>query len=311
MHYAIIGAGMAGLACAESLSTAGHAVALFDKGRGPGGRMSTRRLATPLGEASFDHGAQYFTARDLGFRQTVAAWHALGVAEPWARLSEDAWVGTPGMNAVVKHMACAHDVSWDHLVAGIVRRGRQWWLAGAGGETGPFDGVVLAIPAEQAAPMLSLHDFALARTALNARSLPCWTGMYVFDRVVHELPVVIRTGGAIAWATCNSAKPGRSGPEAWVVQGDASWTEPRLELTPEAIAPALLATLATMMGCTLPEPVAAQAHRWRYALAPGTGDGALWRPELGLGVCGDWLLGPRVECAWLSGRTLAAAIAAG
>jgi predicted NAD/FAD-dependent oxidoreductase len=47
------------------------------------------------------------------------------------------------------------------------------------------------------------------------------------------------------------------------------------------------------------------AHRWRYALSPGTGDGALWNPDIGLGVCGDWLLGPRVECAWLSGRMLA------
>jgi renalase len=31
----------------------------------------------------------------------------------------------------------------------------------------------------------------------------------------------------------------------------------------------------------------------------------LWNRDIGLGVCGDWLLGPRVECAWLSGRQLA------
>ena len=53
------------------------------------------------------------------------------------------------------------------------------------------------------------------------------------------------------------------------------------------------------------EPVAAVSHRWRYALSAGTGDGALWNRDIRLGVCGDWLLGPRVECAWLSGRMLA------
>ena len=60
----IIGAGMAGLSCAAALGSVGHAVTLIDKARGPGGRMSTRRVDTPLGQAAFDHGAQYFTARD-------------------------------------------------------------------------------------------------------------------------------------------------------------------------------------------------------------------------------------------------------
>ena len=56
-----------------------------------------------------------------------------------------------------------------------------------------------------------------------------------------------------------------------------------------------------MAGSELPRPIAAVSHRWRYALSAGTGDGAMWNSDLALGVCGDWLLGPRVECAWLSG----------
>ena len=80
MRIGIVGAGMAGLACAEALTSAGHAVVVLDKGRGPGGRMSTRRLETPLGEVRFDHGAQYFTGRDPGFRARVAAWIAAGIA---------------------------------------------------------------------------------------------------------------------------------------------------------------------------------------------------------------------------------------
>lgn len=67
MRIGIVGAGMAGLACAEGLAGLGHEVVLFDKGRGPGGRMSTRRLPTSAGEAHFDYGAQYFTVRDKNF----------------------------------------------------------------------------------------------------------------------------------------------------------------------------------------------------------------------------------------------------
>jgi predicted NAD/FAD-dependent oxidoreductase len=78
-HIAVIGAGIAGTACASALQRAGYQVSLFDKSRGPGGRMSTRR-----GEDwQCDHGAQYFTARAPAFRAEVARWEAAGVAAQW------------------------------------------------------------------------------------------------------------------------------------------------------------------------------------------------------------------------------------
>lgn len=305
MRVAIIGAGMAGLACAEVLKDAGHSVALFDKGRCPGGRMSTRRLPTALGEVAIDHGAQYFTARDPAFQQLVATWRDEGIAVPWLLAGPDAWIGVPGMNAIVKRMAAAHAVTWGEHISAMTRKNDEWWLMGTTGERGPFDAVVLAIPAEQAAAILSLHDFAMARKALMARSQPCWASMFVFDRPLDQLPTIIRHRGTISWAARNSAKPGRRGPEAWVVQASGSWSLAHLEAFPEQISTMLHAALSEAAGCPIPAPVAAASQRWRYALSAGTGDGALWNPSLGLGVCGDWLLGPRVECAWLSGRMLA------
>ena len=305
MEFAIIGAGMAGLACADRLSADGHSVTLFDKGRGAGGRMSTRRLQTSLGEVTFDHGAQYFTARDPAFRRLVGEWGDLGIAALWPPAGTDAWVGVPGMNAIVKQMATSHPVAWGHLASGMLRKTGGWWLMGEAGETGPFDAVVLAIPAEQAAAMLALHDFAMTRIALMARSQPCWTGMFVFDRPLEGLPAVIRNLGDIAWATRNCAKPGRPEPETWVVQASAAWSSARLQDPPGPVSALLFAALSEAAGTPIPQPVASTAHRWRYALSAGTGDGALWNRDLRLGVCGDWLLGPRVECAWLSGRNLA------
>ena len=311
MKFAIIGAGMAGLSCADALKQGGHTVQLHDKGRGPGGRMSTRRMATELGEASFDHGAQYFTARDPHFRRQVDGWCAAEVAAPWPAAGEEAWVGAPGMNSLIRHMAASHAVSWGSLVTGMVRSGKDWWLVGEEAKQGPFDAVILAIPAEQAAAILSLHDFAMARVALMARSQPCWTGMFVFDAPLDHASGVIRDTGDLAWAARNNAKPARSGPEAWVVQANRAWSATWLEASQEEVADRLLAALAEATGQAILEPVAATAHRWRYALSAGTGDGALWNGELGIGTCGDWLLGPRIECAWLSGQMLADKIATG
>lgn len=119
-HFAIIGAGMAGISAARTLLQAGHRVSVFEKSRGAGGRMATRE--TPFG--NFDHGAQYFTVRDPRFelalsavpgtRDVFKAWsaNAVRVLDTQGRVVEAALpsrefhhVGTPGMNALVRHWA--------------------------------------------------------------------------------------------------------------------------------------------------------------------------------------------------------------
>lgn len=100
----IIGAGMAGLACARRLARAGHTPLVLDKGRGIGGRMATRRATLAEGEVSFDHGAQYLTARAPDF---AADLHNLGAA--CARWDDGAgssrFVGIPGMSGLPRAMA--------------------------------------------------------------------------------------------------------------------------------------------------------------------------------------------------------------
>lgn len=315
MRIAVIGAGMAGLSCADGLALVGHEVTVLDKGRGPGGRMSTRRVATPAGEIALDHGAQYFTARSPGFRQQVAAWAGQGVIASWPLPDPAAWVGTPGMNAVIKAMAAGHDVRWGVQVERIERDGHRWRLHAGGDVLDGFDAVVLAIPAEQAVPFLSLHDFAMAREAMLARSQPCWTGLFAFDRPLPTSTDMIRDTGNIGWAVRNACRPGRPGSgapgdiEGWVVQARPEWSQAHLEDDAASVVRALLAELAQALDAPLPEPVVSMGHRWRYAMSAGLGHGALWNAGLRIGVCGDWLLGPRVECAWLSGQQLARAMA--
>lgn len=308
MRIAIVGAGMAGLACAEKLAAAGREVALFDKGRGAGGRMSTRRLATPAGEAAFDHGAQYMTARDPAFRARLERWREAGLVAPWPAAGEDAWVGVPGMSAPVKAMAAALDVRWGARVERMTRAEGGWHLSGEGIDEGPFDAVLVAVPAEQAAELLRPCDTAMAARAAATPSDPCWTVMAAF---AERLPVagdVIRHAGPIGWAARNSAKPGRSGPESWVIQADPAWSRANLERETDEVAGELVSMLANSREFAANSPLALAAHRWRYARSGAAGEGLLWDPASRLGACGDWLLGPRVECAWLSGDRLADAI---
>ncbi len=304
MRVAIIGAGMAGLACAGRLRTGGHEVALFDKGRGPGGRMSTRRVETPLGEVAMDHGAPYFTARTPPFLALVQRWAREGIVARWPEAGSDAWVGTPGMSAPIKALASHHAVTWGCLITGLTRDYRGWYLLGADDPIGPFDAVVIAIPAEQAATLLALHDFAMARRAVAVQSRPCWTLLLAFAEPIADAPAIIRHHGILATAIRNSAKPGRTGPESWVVQAAAKWSAHHLEDDPSAIADKLLDAFTALLAHPPSPPLFATAHRWRYAMPTDNLDRALWNPALGLGACGDWLLSGYVELAWISGTTL-------
>ena len=78
---AVVGAGISGLICARTLADHGLSVVVWEKSRGAGGRMATRRSGEML---RFDHGAQYFTVRDERFQRYVGAWLQDGIVAPWA-----------------------------------------------------------------------------------------------------------------------------------------------------------------------------------------------------------------------------------
>jgi len=336
MTIAIIGAGMAGLACARRLRASGHDVQVFDKGRGPGGRLSTRRADTPAGELRFDHGAQYFTASDPEFLTLVKALSRDGHVALWrgrlvgierdgeVRQADDAvrFVGTPGMNAVIRAMADGLDLRFGARVTGLDdQHGTGWTLEieGQDGAEGRFEAVIVATPAEQAAELLtSVHqDFCVA--ARGVESLPNWTAMFAFESPLDVDWDGARLGsGAIGWAARNGSKPGRTG-ETWVVQSTAEWAREHVEDSRETASDRLLGALWQLTGTEV-TPLYQDAHRWLYAF-PHIPDpdglsrftqsgeqGFLFDPTARLGVCGDWCLGPRVEAAWLSGDRLGAAM---
>ncbi len=307
MRIGVVGAGIAGLSCAEGLARQGHDVVLFDKGRGPGGRMSTRRMETPRGVASFDHGAQYFTVRDKDFESQVGTWIAEGVVARWPAAGVGAHVGVPAMNSPVRQLAGRHVVHWASLVTAVERRGAGWRLRIGGGVEHDVDLLVIAVPAEQAAALLAEVAPDLSSRAGTAISAPCWTAMVAFSE-----PVAVsadcwtgRGEQAVGWAARNSAKPGRTGPESWVVQAGPGWSRRHIDARPDQVAEALIAGLSDELGTRLPPPLAVAAHLWRFARCAEGGGGVILDEGRRLGLCGDWSIGPRVESAWVSGARLA------
>ena len=310
-RVAVIGAGIAGLACARSLHASGLACTVFEKSRGAGGRTATRRLDG----ATFDHGAPFIGPPEPGQDVPLEAWLASGLVAAWrpAGAVADRLVAVPRMSALAGSLTDGLEVRTGVRIVAIERHEHGWWLTHEGsGGCGGFDAVVAAVPAPQAVPLLAAAP-ELAERAATVRFAPCWAAMFAFDRpLAAPFDVAEAAGDELALLVRDSAKPGRPPGERWVAQATTSWSAVHLEDDGATAAARLLDALRAGLGVPVPEPTFVTAHRWRYA-EPATTVGApfLLAPQIGLGACGDWCAGGRIAGAWTSGSALATAVVAG
>ncbi len=168
--------------------------------------------------------------------------------------------------------------------------------------------MLVAVPQPQAVALLGDHAGRFA--GLDAvRMAPGWTLMAAFEAAVPG-PDWRVLEGPLALGIRNSAKPGRGPGEAWVVHAAEGFAREHLEREKPEMAAVLLAAFRAQTGAA--EPVVAVAHRWRYARTEvALGRDCLWDAGLGLGLAGDWCLGPDAGDAVASGRALAAAVLEG
>jgi predicted NAD/FAD-dependent oxidoreductase len=342
-NIAIVGAGIAGLACARTLAQAGHQVTLLEKDASVGGR--TASCETPFG--SFDHATQYFTVRDARFEKALALapaarkpWsaNAVRVLDPHGRMAEAAlpsrephWVGVPAMNAVAlawsEPLAAQGRLQLNTRVTRIERDAmdpRRWQLQTSGPQDSVhvfpgFDAVLLAVPHGLAAGLLRFSSVGagLAQQMEAVQVAPCWTMMLAFPHAQPTLShlgpqwnAALSTHHRIAWLARESSKPGRAQVERWTVQASAAWSQEHLEDDAPRVQAKLLKAFAEVTGIYA-EPDFAQVHRWRWAKTQvPLGQSFLWDHGAGLGVCGDWCLGHRVEHAFISGLELALKVCA-
>ncbi|RIA47587.1 NAD(P)/FAD-dependent oxidoreductase [Dichotomicrobium thermohalophilum] len=312
MDIAIIGAGLAGVMVARRLHEAGHAVTLFEKSRGAGGRMATRRTEG----FAFDHGAPYFFAESAGFRAFLAPRIKSGLVARWrgrfVRLTADEtahavdqerFVTVPAMNALCKTLAEDTPLRTQVQIAPIQKPHELH--DSDGNALGRFDWIVSTAPGPQTAALFGdLAPVALAPDHMTGG----FTTMLGFTQAPEPgWDVAEVDHPIIASIIRNSAKPGRTGDgAAFVIHARSDWSEPRIDEPPEAVQPLLADAFTRITGIDAGAAAYATTHRWRYAHAhAGLPDGCIFAPEVGLAACGDWCVGGGVEAAFHSASALA------
>lgn len=346
MRVGIIGAGLAGLVAGQALDEAGHSVTLIDKGRSPGGRLATRRI----GDAHFDHGAQFFTVRSKRFDEHVQRWIAGGVVTEWCRgFHADGPDGFPrfacpkGMNSLAKHLATGLDVRCSTMAFAVrpatsaaeqpaeqptaqtpeqrtqlpteqpTREPIGWTIVIDDGNTIEVDGLIVTTPVPQA--------FALLIT--SGVTLPGELTSMEYDRTIGLLAVLDRpsaipgAGGlhqpdeTIGFIADNFIK-GISQVPAITMHARAEWSEAHWNDDLSTLDAALRHAAAPWLGGAA--IVESQVKKWRFATPRTPWPEPCWVApgweHRGLVLAGDAYGGPRVEGAALSGLAAADAMIA-
>ncbi|MDO3685187.1 NAD(P)/FAD-dependent oxidoreductase [Micromonospora sp. C28ISP2-4] len=307
----VVGAGIAGVACATELARAGVLVRMRERARVTGGRMASKRFdGRPA-----DLGAAYFTVDDWDFAAVVDRWRAAGLAREWTDTlvaygpggreqvtGPMRWAAPRGLRSLVEHLAGDLPVTHDRPVTTV--------------EPGPrVDGseaeaVVLAMPGPQAALLLDPALAEATRAVAAQRWSPALSGVLHFPaRRWPDFRGAFVNDHPVLSLVCDDGDRRGDGAPVLVAHTTAEFAAGHLP-QPAAARPAIEQAVRDLLA--LPEPaVSAHVHRWKYATpAAHAGSATFHLDGDGIGLAGDAFGRPRVQTAWRSGRDLGRALAA-
>lgn len=308
MRVVVVGAGLAGLMAARQLHNNGHDVVVLDKGKSPGGRLATRRI----GDATLDHGAQFFTVRESEFDHHVQQWIRVGVVREWCTgfSSHDGhprYIGTHGMNGIAKDLAQGLDIHCNTFVFEVTRNeDTSWSIKIDDGTVLQTDALVVTCPLPQAYSLLITAHVDIPEALFTCE----------YDRTIGLLAVldgesaVPAPGGvqnpseSLQFVADNYMK-GISHIPALTMHFSPTFSEQHWDDDPHVLHQLLVHHARPFLGNT--RVVESQVKKWRFATPRTPWHERIWQHE-SLVIAGDAMSGPKVEGAVLSGLAAANAI---
>ncbi|MCX6960202.1 MAG: FAD-dependent oxidoreductase [Verrucomicrobia bacterium] len=331
---AVIGAGISGLTVAGRLRDAGLQVLVLEKSRGVGGRAATRRVEVAPGvQVPVDHGAQFFTARDIRFQKHVARWEQEGVCFPWTegfwtwkegrlhppdpQWNETRYACREGMSRLGKYLAEGLEVIREFQVSSLGLKGGIWHLeADPKHPLAPVAAraLLLSAPPPQALKLTGEYLTAEQRAYVERISCePCVAVIARYPGGTEPPPwsgIQVRyPESRLSWMAWDSSRRAKTLASAGiaVLHGSPGFSRRCLDASKEELTMAgseLLDEAAMIAGAWMGVPVEFCVHRWRFAHQEGpNAPGGFLRADTAspLYLIGDGLNGGRVEGAWLSG----------
>ncbi|MEY3370021.1 MAG: hypothetical protein RLZZ361_691 [Cyanobacteriota bacterium] len=321
---AVIGAGISGAVLAYKLAQSGLEVKIFEKSRGAGGRMATRRFS--VGEKNFfiDHGAQFIDVNNLEFFEFIQSLQREGLIKKFDLIATDnTFVPVPHMNSIAKFLInkiienSSNQVIYQAEVLKVQKNIELVSKLSISISDSPlsnhsledFDLVVSTAPPLQSLQIFS--NFDNLEFLKNVKMNPFFAVMLI-SNLNYDFGFVekfIDEYRALSWIGINSKKPLRDKTLSLILHSNSEWTKKNIDLSSDEIIEIIIHELESLTGFYDSEPIAIASHRWLYGRTQiAVGREHFFDKDQGIALCGDYFIGDNIESAYLSASSLAKSI---
>ena len=318
-NIAVIGAGLAGITVASVINGRFN-VDVFEKSRGVGGRMSTRK-ETPF---IFDHGAQFFKIKTSDFKNFLSELFSKKIIQPWRfklayfknkhlikieliKDQDSYFVGVPNMDSIIKYLSKNCNVILNTKIENIIRKDDKWTIYDQNKKYyGPYDWVILSIPAQQCTELIT-EKISFYYLVENIKMKGCFSlmiGMSESLNLKYDAALIEKED--IAWFSINNSKPFRMNSHSLLINSSYEYAAKNLNTSKEKVLKHLLNISSKLTNCDLSKSTMIKIHQWKYVEAEcSPKENYFIDYKEKIAVCGDWFINSRVEGAFLSGNDLA------
>ena len=315
IDFCILGSGIAGSTVANLLSKK-YSVHVFDKARGPGGRSSNKRFKNNL---SFDHGVQYISPKSKLFTKYIQKLCRNKILKSWDDNHLDftfekkpfstKYIGRKANNDLVKYNLKNIKQSFDSPIEKVDFKNYFWEITLKNNSKYQFKSLIITCPFPQL-KKLARNYLDKDVLKLKVQMQPNITVMIALKNQ-KNLPIssIKFNDDILAWvANENSKKRYKSNINLWTLQATLKWSKKTINKykTDKSIMNQLIMRFINLTGFEKNKIIFKKIHGWKYSYNyDKTPYLSIWNKKINLGICGDWLSGPKVENAWLSANDLA------
>ncbi len=306
----IIGAGAAGLTCAKKLLENGFKVSIFDKSRGVGGRLASRRIENGI----FNHGA----SRIPDFRSYNNIPKSLKcVLETAAQKKiiipqDNHFTAFASMKTFTGYLSrdIAIQKNKEIVAANKVSSGVELLLNDNSKLQLNNDFLVFAIPQPQVLNLLHNHFPEILNLVQSAEMYGSISGLFAFNEPIAFNKPFFENDHIFGFHE-NSRKGQNLKLDCWTIHSKKSYGKKFMHFNKDQIGARLFTDFEHLTSSNLPQPIYSEGHRWLYGFTEkALNKNYIFHQQNKIGICGDWCLGDNVLDATISGTLLAEKIVA-
>ena len=314
--YCVIGSGISGATIANLLNKK-FQVNLYDKGRGPGGRASFKRIK---GQIGFDHGTQYFSPKTIEFKKFVNRLIKIKILKKWSgnhiflnsKKKENKKhikiIGKKGNNDICKFLLKKVKCFYQSEVKKIYYKNKLWFLLFTDGKIRTYKGVILTCPFPQLKKLSEKfinNTFIKRKLKMDANI----TVMIAIKKNKESPSSFVFDDPILGWAgNENTKKRFKSKYDLWTLQSTFKWANKNIDKNKKNLkknSKILIDKFFKLTKIKKTKVIYSINHGWKYSSnSKPLKIRSYWDPNKKLGVCADWFIGPRLESGWISAHDL-------